>query len=138
MTRFLTIVVAIGALATGACQAAGGMKDSERIALYDAHSGPPVKEFRYFNPIGFEEVADDYIVVRTKPSEEWLLKLSGPCLRWGSGSNAVIGLSSTAGRVMSGFDRVTVAGSPASCRIEQIRQVDIKGLRAARDAMAKT
>lgn len=136
MNRNMLAFALLCTVATGACQATGGMKDSERLALYDAHSGPAVKDFRYFDPIGYEEVDDNHIVVRTRPTEEWLLRLSGPCLRLGTGSNAVIGITSTAGRVMAGFDRVTVGGAPATCRIEEIRQVDLKALRTARDAAA--
>ena len=68
-----------------------------------------------------------------RPNETWMLKVSGPCLDWGSAS-PVRRLTSSGTYVMAKFDRILTEGSPISCRIEEIRPVDVKAVRAAEDA----
>ena len=55
------------------------------MALYQAHAGAPVRNISYFNPMSWEEVDDEHIVVRMRPTESWLMRLSGPCLRLADG-----------------------------------------------------
>ena len=102
----------------------------ERLALYQSHAGAPVKQIRYYNPIGWEEIDDEHILLTMRPKEVWLMRLSGPCLDFGGGSS-VLAVSSQAGYVSSRFDRVTTGDSGISCRIEEIRPVDTMALRAA-------
>ncbi len=116
-----------------ACASYAPMRDADRLALYQAHAGAPVRDISYFNPMSWEEIDDDHIVVRMRPTQSWLMRISGPCLRLGDGS-PVIAISSQAGRTSSGFDRVSVSGSEASCRIEEIRPVDLKAVSAARNS----
>ena len=122
------------ALLLAGCMSQGPTR-AERLALYQAHAGEPVRKIHYYSPIGWEELDDDHIVLTMRPTEAYLLRLSGPCLDFAGGSPA-LAISSTAGYVSSGFDRVSVGGSNLSCRIEEIRPIDNKGLRAARDAQA--
>ena len=116
---------------------AGCMSDgptrADRLAMYQSHAGAPVKKIHYYNPIGWEEVDDEHIVLTMRPKEVWLMRLSGPCLDFGQGSPALF-VSSQAGVVSSGFDRVTLGGSDVSCRIEEIRPVDTMAMRAAEKA----
>ena len=78
-------------------------------------------------------MADDpHVILSTRPTESWLLEVSGPCLDWGSGS-PLLRLSSTGPYVMAKFDRILTEGSPVSCRIEEIRPIDVKAVRAAQD-----
>lgn len=107
-----------------------GPTQEQRLAAYQAHAGAPVKKVRYFNPVGWEEVDDQHILVTMRPKEVWLMRLSGPCLDFDGGS-PLMAISTTAGYVSSGFDRVTMGGSHISCRIEEIRQVDTLAMRAA-------
>lgn len=116
-----------------ACASHAPMRDADRLALYQAHAGAPVRDISYFNPISWEEIDDEHIVVRMRPTQSYLMRLSGPCLRLGDGS-PVIAISSQAGRTSSGFDRVSVSGSEVSCRIQEIRPVDLKAVSAARDS----
>lgn len=109
---------------------AGGATRVDRLANYQAYAGAPVKQIRYYNPIGWEEVDDQHILLTMRPRENYLMRLSGPCLDYGAGSPA-LAISSTAGFVASGFDRVTVGPSDLSCRIEEIRPVDMAAMRAA-------
>ena len=126
------IVPLIAVLGLAAC-ATNRLSDTDRLALYDAHAGAPVKQIRFYNAMGWDRIDDEHVLLSMRPSETWLLKVSGPCLDWGSAS-PTLRLSSTGPYVMAKFDRILTEGSPASCRIEEIRPVDVKAMRAARDA----
>ena len=126
------IVPLIAVLGLGAC-ATNRLSDTDRLALYDAHAGAPVKQIRFYNAMGWDRIDDEHVLLNMRPKETWLLKVSGPCLDWGSAS-PTLRLSSSGAYVMAKFDRILTQGSPVSCRIEEIRPIDLKGLRAARDA----
>ena len=128
-----TLLVPLLAVASLSACATNRMSDTDRLALYQAHAGEPVKQIRNTNAMGWDRVDDQHIVLNMRPTESWLLTVSGPCLDWGRGS-PVLRLSSTGPYVMAKFDRILTEGSPASCRIEEIRPIDVKGLRAAHDA----
>ena len=121
------------ALALAAC-ATNRPSDADRLAMYEAHSGAPVDKIRFYNAMGWDRIDDEHVLLSMRPNETWLLKVSGPCLDWGSAS-PVLRLSSTGAYVMAKFDRILTEGSPVSCRIEEIRPVDVKAVRAAQDAM---
>lgn len=116
-----------------ACASMSGMTDAEKYALNDAHAGAPVDHFRYLGSInGWTPLGDAALVVWTRPSEAWLLDLSGTCqdLR----STPAIGLTSSMGRVNARFDKVLVRSTGSinmPCHIRQIRPLDVKAVRAA-------
>ena len=128
-----TLLVPLLAVASLTACATNRMSDTDRLAMYQANAGEPVKQIRYFNAMGWDRGDDQHVVLNMRPKESWLVKVSGPCLDWGRGS-PVLRLSSTGPYVMAKFDRILTEGSPASCRIEEIRPVDVKAMRAARDA----
>ena len=130
-----TLILPMLAMSILAACATGRMSDTDRLALYDAHAGAPVKQIRFYNAMGWDRIDDEHVLLSMRPSETWMLKVSGPCLDWGSAS-PVLRLSSTGPYVMAKFDRILTEGSPVSCRIEEIRPVDVKALRAAQDAKA--
>ena len=124
-----TFIPLLAVLSLAAC-ATHGPSEADRLSMIQAHSGAPVQKIRYFHAMGWDRVDDDHVLLAMRPSETWLMKVSGPCLDWGSGS-PMMTVSSTAGFVQTKFDRINTAGSPVSCRIEEIRPVDVKALRAA-------
>ena len=126
------IVPLIAVLGLGAC-ATNRLSDTDRLALYDAHAGAPVKQIRFYNAMGWDRIDDEHVLLNMRPKETWLLKVSGPCLDWGSAS-PTLRLSSSGAYVMAKFDRILTEGSPVSCRIEEIRPIDVKAVRAAQDA----
>ena len=126
------IVAMVAVLALAAC-ATNRISDSERLAIYEAHSGAPVKQIRYYHAMGWDRIDDQHVLLNMRPSETWLLKVSGPCLDWGSAS-PVLRLTSSGPYVMAKFDRILTEGSPVSCRIEEIRPVDARAVRAAEEA----
>ena len=127
------IVPLIAVLGLGAC-ATNRLSDTDRLALYDAHAGAPVKQIRFYNPMGWDRIDDEHVLLNMRPKETWLLKVSGPCLDWGSAS-PTLRLSSSGAYVMAKFDRILTEGSPVSCRIEEIRPVDVNAVREAETAM---
>ena len=119
----------LAAIAVSAC-ATNRPSEADRLAPYQAHAGEPVKQIRFHNAMGWDRIDDEHVLLNMRPSETWLLKVSGPCLDWGSAS-PILRLSSTGPYVMAKFDRILTEGSPVSCRIEEIRPVDAKAVRAA-------
>ena len=76
----------------------------------------------------------NHIIVTMRPTEVYLMRLSGPCLDYDNGA-AVMSISTQIGGwVQPKFDRVAFGGTGFSCRIEEIRAIDMQGLRAARPA----
>ena len=128
-TQMILLLAVLGA---SAC-ASNRPSDADRLAMYEAHAGAPVKQIRNVNAMGWERVDDQHVILSTRPTESWLLEVSGPCVDWGSGS-PLLRLSSTGPYVMAKFDRILTEGSPVSCRIEEIRPIDVKAVRAAQDA----
>ena len=108
----------------------GGPTRAEKLAAYQAYAGAPVRQIRYYSPIGWEEVDGEHILLTMRPRENYLMRLSGPCLDYAAGLPVLV-VSSTAGYVASGFDRVSVGSPRLSCRIEEIRPLDLQALRAA-------
>ncbi|RZA18935.1 MAG: hypothetical protein EOP93_10110 [Lysobacteraceae bacterium] len=127
------VVPLLAVLGLAGC-ATNRLSDVDRLAMYEAHAGAPVKQIRFYNAMGWDRIDDEHIVLSMRPRESWLLKISGPCLDWGSAS-PTLRLSSTGPYVMAKLDRILTVGSPVACRIEEIRPVDIKAVRAAETAM---
>ena len=127
-------------LIVGACASTPRQTDAEKLALYRAHSGDPVRDFQYFGSInGWSPIGDSALVVWTKPSQAYLLELFGTCTDLGSAP--AISLSNSMGRVSSRFDSVHVLGGSGNttmripCRIQTIRPLDVKALRQAQQEM---
>ncbi|MEO6364964.1 MAG: DUF6491 family protein [Luteimonas sp.] len=134
MKRQSSVLLAllIAALAS-ACASDGGMRDAEKLAMYQQHADVPLKNIPYNNnPIGWESVDGEHLLLTVTPRNVYLMKLSGPCLDYNSGSPS-IEISSQVGRVSAGFDRVTIGDPRLTCRIEEIRKVDMVSYRKARD-----
>ena len=131
----LSGAVMAGTLLLAGCATTRYQTDTQRLEAYQAYAGAPVRKIPYFNPIGWEEIDDQHILVTMKPKEVWLMRLSGPCLDFAGGSPSLV-ISSQAGYVSTGFDRVATGSSQLSCRIEEIRRVDTIAMRAARAAQS--
>ena len=118
----------------GGCATTGKLTSAERLDLYRAHAGEPVKSFRYFGSLnGWTELGDSALAVWTKPNEAWLLNLSGPCMDLSFAP--AISITNMMGQVSARFDRVIVhGGGPMAhvpCRIDSIQPLDVKTLRAS-------
>ncbi|MDQ1093835.1 hypothetical protein QE400_003248 [Xanthomonas sacchari] len=62
----------------GGC-ATNRLSDDERLALYRAHAGAPVRDFQYFNQLnGWTALGDSALAVWTRPNQAYLLEFAGP------------------------------------------------------------
>lgn len=129
-TMFAAVLVALGLTAC----ASNRISDTDRLALYQAHAGAPVKQVRYLDPIGWDRIDDQHVVLQMRPNESWLLTLSGPCLNWSNGS-PFLKVSVANGMTLTPFDKVIVADSQISCQIREIRPLDMKAVRAGENAL---
>ncbi len=124
----------LAATVLSGCATAGKQTDAEKLAFYRGHAGEPVKDFQYFGRLnGWTPVGDGALAVWTKPSEGYLLELSGPC----QDLDYAMAISITQfGSRVSRFDQVVPLGAGTSsikipCRIQVIRPLDVKALRAS-------
>ena len=61
------------------------------------------------------------------------MTLIGPCLDYDNGAAGMLNSTQTGGWVQAKFDRVSF-GTNMTCRIEEIRPLNIEGLRTTREA----
>ncbi|HGK7305300.1 TPA: hypothetical protein ACJ509_003201, partial [Stenotrophomonas maltophilia] len=120
-------------LLLSACATTGRLDDTQKLALYSAHAGPAQKDMQFLGTLnGWTELGDSALAVWTKPSEAYLLELTGPCPDLSYA--LAIGLTSHMGRVSAPFDKVIVrdptGGPRLPCFIKTIRKLDVKSLRA--------
>ena len=125
-------------LALAACATTGRLSSAERLDLYRAHAGAPQKDMQFFGTLnGWTELGDSALAVWTRPSEAYLLELTGPCQDLSFAP--AIGLTSHMGRVTAAFDKVLVrdptGGPRLPCFIKTIRTLDVKALRAEEKEM---
>ncbi len=115
------------------CATNPGQRDADKLALYSAHAGAPVDQFRYYGSIsGWTPLGDEAIAIWSRPNEAWLLDLAGPCQDLDYAQ--AITVSNTMGQVSARFDKVQVLGRSAisiPCQIRQIRPLDVKAIRQA-------
>ena len=134
-TSFFAAVAATLVLAGGGLAGcASNMSRADRLALYQANASEPLRQITFFSPTGWEEVDRDHVVVTMRPSEVYLMRLSGPCLDWDQGAATMFFTTQIGGWIQPKFDRVAFRGSPISCRIEEIRAINVEGVRAGRAA----
>jgi hypothetical protein len=126
----LPVLLAAGCATTGP-------SDAQQLALYREHAGEPVKDLRYSRQLTrWTALGDDAVAVWTKPNEAYLLEL-GSCTGLGGASTILI--TNLMGQVSAGLDRVQVIDRPrgfnTTCRIQTIRPLDTKALRASEKAL---
>lgn len=125
---------ALAAVLLAACAGTPRLSDSQKYALYRDHAGEPVKSFRYFGNInGWTPLDKTALVVWTRPTQAYLLELTGPCRDLDYAP--AITLTNMMGEVSARFDKVLIHGGgsrvPMPCWIEEIRPVDVKAVRQA-------
>lgn len=140
MKRLILSCVFVSLAALAACASSPKLSDSEKLAMYRASAGAPVKDFSYLGTLtGWQPVGDSALAVWTKPKEAYLLDLGGPCLDLDYAP--AISITNIMGRV-STLDRVRVLGGAGgvgriSCRITSIRPLDLTKLKAAEAELRK-
>ena len=135
--KILTLLAAVTSL--GACATGPRQTDAERLDMYRSHAGEPVKHFQYFGTLnGWTPLGDTALSVWTKPSQAYLLELTGACPDLDYAPS--ISVTQHMGRVSARFDDVIPLGGGTGtlrmpCRIETIRPLDVKALRASEKEM---
>ncbi len=135
MKRVLSLAVLAATFAAGlAGCATDRISDDERLALYRAHAGAPVRDFQYFNSLnGWTNLGDSALAVWTKPGTAYLLEFAGACNDLDYAP--AISITNMMGRVSAKFDDVIVLGGTRSirlpCRIQTIRPLDVKALKVS-------
>ncbi len=107
---------------------------AERLAMYRASAGAPVKDFSYFGGLnGWQPLGDSALAVWTRPNQAYLLDLTGRCPDLEHAPSIMI---TNFGNRVSALDRVRPIGGasmPISCRIKTISPLDLKSLKAAEE-----
>ena len=133
----LAVAAALAVAMLPGCATDAGLRDEQRLALYREHAGAPVDSFQYFGRLnGWTPLGDRALAVWTRPSEAYLLELTGSCMDLEYAH--AITVTHQSGRVHARFDDVLVLGSSTMripCRIEQIRLVDGVALKQAEREM---
>ncbi|HXS73393.1 MAG TPA: DUF6491 family protein [Rhodanobacteraceae bacterium] len=111
-------------------------RDAENLARFQHYASPPQDSMHYFRLDRFQSLGpnaqgDDVLAVWTGVNQVYLLTVESPCLRL-EYANA-IALTSTSGNVNARMDYIRY-GRDRQCRIETIRKVDYKAMRAARSS----
>ena len=131
------LAAALSVATLSGCATGDGLRDEQRLALYHEHAGAPVDSFQYFGSLnGWTPLGDRALAVWTRPSQAYLLELTGRCLDLEYAH--AITVTHQSGRVHARFDDVLVLGSNTMripCRIEQIRPVDGAALKQAEREM---
>lgn len=97
----------------------------QRQQAYAAAAGAPVRSFRLVMGMqiySWEALSDTQLVIYTLPNRAYLLDV-WPCNNL-TFTN-IIGLTSFASTVQTGFDKVLTGRPYIPCRIKQIRPVDL-------------
>ena len=111
--KSLMPLVLLAATALSGCATGGKQTDAEKLAFYRGHAGEPVKDFQYFGRLnGWTPLGDGALAVWTKPSEGYLLELSGPCQDLDYAM--AISITQFGSRVSARFDDVVPLGAGTS------------------------
>lgn len=126
------IAAALLAASTAGCASQPSMREADRLALYRAHAGPPVRDFPYLRALRqWTPLGPDALAIWLSPSRAYLLDVASCSdLPWAQ----AIQITESTGRVSARFDRVIPLGTASSgvpCRIEQIRPLDTHAIRDA-------
>ncbi|HJU26110.1 MAG TPA: DUF6491 family protein [Rhodanobacteraceae bacterium] len=127
-------------LATGAWAAqSSNDRNAQELARFERYAAPPQDSMHYFRLDNFQYLGknakgEESIAVWTGVNQVYLLALQAPCINLDR--PLAIALTSTSGNVHPRMDFVKYgdSGIPRQCRIETIRKVDYKAMRAAKEA----
>lgn len=131
MKSFRAVGTLVAALSLAACATTGADTDATRLAHYSPYLQPAVKSIRYAQARNWEKITDHHVLLETRPNEQYLLKLDGPCLQFSNGSPSLIVDARMSGMLSVGSDRIGTVESRITCLIREIRPVDTAAMRAA-------
>jgi hypothetical protein len=122
--------LAIATLVTTGCATGVSRLSSETpLERYMNYAGTPVNSFTAFNVTGWTSLSDTRLVVWTGVNEAWLLTVWSGCQELSFADR--IRIKSTGSSIMRG-DTVLVRRD--RCPIAEIRPIDVKRMKADREA----
>jgi hypothetical protein len=123
----------IASMALSSCATGVSRLSSETpLERYTNYAGEPVNSFTAFNVTGWTALSDTKLVVWTGVNEAWLLTVWSGCREMSFAER--IRIKSTGSSIMRG-DSVIVRGD--RCPISEIRPIDVKQMKADREAVAQ-
>ena len=133
MKSFITPIGFAAMLLAGTAQAQTRERQQEALDGYLPYAGAPVESFQFWNLTQWELVGPEKVVVWPRLQEAYLLTVDAPCseLEWAK----AIAVTSSVHRVTVRFDSVKAGRD--TCRINEIRPIDIQRQRAERKAADK-
>ena len=128
-----------GTPAAAASTAAPATTQERALARYQGYAGKPVDSFTWLGRFdSWEPLGKDHLLVYTRPNEAYLLRVRGPCdLRFTTGP---VGITSANFTVYAGLDSIAVStgvGGPWQCPIDEIRPLDVRGMKAGLQSEGK-
>lgn len=129
MLNTLGALTAFFAIAIVPAQAQTVERQQEALDAYLPYAGEPVDRFQFLNLIQWELVGRDKVIVWPRLNQAFLITVDMPCmdLEWAKS----IALTSSARSVSARFDSVKTGKD--TCRINEIRPIDIKKYRQDRE-----
>lgn len=126
-TPRLALMALVAGLLLAGCATGGRDRQLQRLAVLQDVAGEPMESFHFWRLDRWEPLGRKHIAVWTRFDEAYLIQVDEPCS--GLDFANAIGLTSTGQRVYRRFD--VVKFDDQSCRIQEIRPIDVKALRAA-------
>ena len=125
----LSAALAGASVTTGA--AAEQSKGDKLLAKYEPYLGEPVKSFTAMQHDSWQQISRTQLVLYTTINDAYMLTVDSNCPELPFAQT--IGVTSTTSSI-STFDSVLVRGN--RCRIMQIQPIDVKRMKADKNARA--
>jgi hypothetical protein len=118
------------------CTGTAALTTQERLELYRAHAGEPVRSFRYNGHLwGWSALGDGSLGLWTRSDQGYLIEFARRCpdLEF----DVALMISSRGGQVFAGTDSIVVRRTSGGiggvrCRIETIRPLDARAVRESK------
>ena len=126
--KTLTAIL-LAAFLASACATTGASRPEERYARYEPSLGEPVNSFTALQKYSWEPISRRQLVLWTTINDAYLLTVTGNCPELPF--TQAVGVTSTTSQI-STLDSVIVRGN--RCPIRQIQPIDVKRMKADRNA----
>jgi hypothetical protein len=123
-------------LLLASCAGTPPLTTQERLELYRAHAGEPVRSFRYNGHLwGWAALGDGGLGLWTRSDQGYLIEFRNPCRDLAF--DVTLMISSRGGQVFAGTDSIVVRRASGGiggvrCRIDTIRPIDARAVRESK------